>query len=138
MKYANIYLALGGALLTGVLSAAIVRKKQNQKEYDKVFASIQGLGQTGSLGQDLSTDTSSLPNTPPPFNFGDSSRQIALLQQAMNRKYNSQLTINGTFDAALADELCVNYFHSCFGWYPDSIKQNYSVSQTDYDSILNG
>ena len=134
----NITLTAGITLLTAVAAYLIVRKKQNETEYDNISTLISNIGQTGALGQNLqSTDTSSLQDVAPPWKSGDTSKSIAIMQKAINKNWNTNLDINGVLDENTENELCSHYFTYCNNSMP-SFMRSTTVTQTDYDNILAG
>ena len=141
-EHAKIALILGSGLLSSIASYAATTRVKNTNEINNINSIIAGYGTTGANGQNLvQVDPTTLPAGSFPLNFGDSNQLVYNMQLAINKNAsgdfpNSNLSVTGTFDQATADILCSDYFDSCFSWYPDAIKENYSIQQTDYNTIL--
>lgn len=142
MKSEHTLILFGSGLLAAIAACAATTKIKNTNEINNLNSIISKYGTTGANGQNLiQVDSNTLQPGSFPLNYGDSNTLVYNMQVAINKNSsgnfpNSNLSITGVFDQATADILCSDYFDTCFGWYPDSLKENYSIQQTDYNAIL--
>ena len=121
------------ALVISVVSYIIYMRDVKSKEVKLIMDVLNG-DKTADGKSTSGTDYLSLPAGEFPLKLGDKNQKVFDVQRAINSKYGTNLTLDGKFGDNTARALCKNVYAFC---YTDVQARHYTVSNTDYDTIMN-
>lgn len=124
------YILIGSSAITIIAFVWIMFNRSKKKKEIAEMLAIFGGGITDPAVVEL-------PEGRFPLKFGDKNLKIAKLQKVLNKKYNSNLDIDGKFGQSTADVLCKKFFPTCQSWLPTGQYQarQYEISQIEYDTL---
>lgn len=135
MNKKHIYIG-AGVIIAGTITYIVINRIQNKKSIASINSQLDGKNPPAntSTGTGTKTTVVALPDASFPLKVGSYGKQVQKLQEALNAKYGTNLVTDGKFGDATVDALCKNFYSLCF-----SVTQGrlYTLSQTDYDKLVN-
>lgn len=133
MTKKTIYIA-SGVVIAGAVTYFIIHNQMNKAKLQRINNILDGKDINEGKSTTGKPATPELPDAKFPLKVGSYGKQVKQLQERLNAKYGSNLTTDGKFGDATVDVLCKNFYSLCFSTTQGRL---YTISQTDFDKIMN-
>jgi len=126
------YWIIGGLSVAGLaITFLLINNKRKNKMYKQINDTLDGKTSDSTYAV---ADLTKMPDAKFPLKIGSYGKQVAQVQLALNKKFGTNLDVDGKYGENLSDALCSNVFNLCTGVQLQARK--YTLSQSDYDTII--
>jgi hypothetical protein len=117
-------------VVVGTIAYILINRYTKSREIDNIYEVLE----TGG-GLPPKVKREDLPDAKFPLKIGSVGKQVWDIQQALNKKYDAQLTVDGRMGQSTLNSLCKNVFKACLPL--DIQARQYTVDNNDYSIIMN-
>lgn len=115
----QIYAIIGGVVVASIITFVVIRRRKNKKLIKQINDILDSkvVDPNVSAGTNIITPSqlNALPKGNFPLKIGDKNQKVYAVQQALNKKFGSNIDMDGKYGESTFQSMCSNVWNKGFG-----------------------